>query len=279
MLKLITSSVLFCGIALAQQTTAHIISGPVLPTRCSQLSGDIFFLTAPAANPGVYPCGPNGTFSIGPLISLAQTNNVLGLVTIDAAGNITTPGNINTGINPLSNGGFCLGYISSNILGCFSMPLTGMTVGGTLSFPLGLGNNFTYSSFSSTLSDLTAQTAALTTQPIYTPASTGFYHVHYTAKITTAGSISSILGGTTGFVLAYTDADGIAQTQTIIGFAAGGTVVTVGTGVTTNTTTSIIYGDAEIYALIGVPITYSFGYTANAAASMLYEIHVRIEAL
>lgn len=127
-------------------------------------------------------------------------------------------------------------------------------------------------------SDLTAQTAALTTSALMTPGATGMYRVSYYAKVTTAGT-TSILGGTTGFVLNYTDGtDSVAQTLTLTEANQSGSILSIGTGNTTNTTAAIIYGTTMVYAKTGVAMTYNLGYTSTGTA-MQYEIHVKVEAL
>jgi hypothetical protein len=127
-------------------------------------------------------------------------------------------------------------------------------------------------------SNLTGQTAAQSGVSLYTPAATGMFRVTYYAKVTTAGT-SSILGGATGFVLAYTDGtDSVAQTLTLTAANQAGSLLTIGTGNITNTTGTISYGTATVYAKTGVPMTYSFGYSSTGT-TMQYEIHVKVEAL
>lgn len=127
-------------------------------------------------------------------------------------------------------------------------------------------------------SDLTGQTAALTTSALFTPSSTGMVRVTYYAKVTTPGT-TSILGGTTGFVLNFTDGtDSVAQTLTLTEANQSGTILSIGTGNVTNTTAAIIYGTAMVYAKTGVAMTYNLGYTSTGTA-MQFEIHVKAESL
>lgn len=127
-------------------------------------------------------------------------------------------------------------------------------------------------------SDLTAQTAAQTTAALYTPTATGMFRVSYYAKVTTAGT-SSILGGTTGFVLNYTDGtDSVAQNLTLTEANQSGTILSIGTGNVTNTTAAIVYGTAMVYAKTGVAMTYNFGYSSTGTV-MQYEVHVKLEQL
>jgi hypothetical protein len=140
-----------------------------------------------------------------------------------------------------------------------------------------------YNSSEIAVSDLTGLTAALTTHALYTPANSGRYRVSYTAKITTVastGAVTSNLGGTTGFVLHYTDSDdSVAQTLTLPATAQTGNTVTIGTGNTTNTTTTISQGSAVVNAKTAVAMTYDFGYASNTAAQMAYSIHVTVEMM
>jgi hypothetical protein len=128
--------------------------------------------------------------------------------------------------------------------------------------------------------DLTAQQAAITSTLLYAPTATGLYRVSYYAKVTTAASVSSILGGTTGLVLTFTDgSDSVAQTAfTLPEDNQAGTALSVGTGNTTNTTQATLQGSAVIFALTGVNITYAFGYTSSGTA-MQYELHIKLEAM
>lgn len=131
------------------------------------------------------------------------------------------------------------------------------------------------------VADLTAQSAAKTATALYTPTATGLYRISYYAKVTTAATTSSILGGTTGLILAYTDGtDSVAQTAfTLPEDNQAGSALSVGTGNTTNTTQAVVHGTAVIYALTGVGITYAFGYTSVGVTAMQYELHITLEAL
>lgn len=125
--------------------------------------------------------------------------------------------------------------------------------------------------------DLTAQTAAVGTTTLYAvPASgAGQYRLSWDAKVTTAGSVSSTLGALT---IVYTDPDGNAITITAGALQIGGTVNTT---VTTNSVTTA--------ALTGIPlilnckastnITYAMAYASNAANTMAYNLHIKLEAM
>ncbi len=90
MLRLLIISGLFIGIGAAQQPTSHIIAGPILPSRCSYLSGDVFFLSSPT-NTGLYLCGAGNTFSVGPLYNQTFSNNIIGTLVLGAGSNSTLP--------------------------------------------------------------------------------------------------------------------------------------------------------------------------------------------
>lgn len=129
--------------------------------------------------------------------------------------------------------------------------------------------------------DLTAQSAAKTATNLYLPTATGMYRVSYYAKVTTVASISSILGGVTGLVVAYTDGtDSVAQTAfTLPEYNQAGTALSVGTGNVTNTNQAVLHGSADVFAKTGVQMTYAFGYQSTNAAEMVYELHIRVEGL
>ena len=62
-------------------------------------------------------------------------------------------------------------------------------------------------------SDLTAQSAAITATTLLSAPQTGMYKVSWSATITTASDISSVLGGTNGFQVIYTSpTDSVAKT-------------------------------------------------------------------
>lgn len=128
--------------------------------------------------------------------------------------------------------------------------------------------------------DLTAQSAAITATTIYTPAASQMFRISFVINVTTAATTSSILGGTTGVVLTYTEPDGsVAQTVTVGMFAQNGTVITVASGNTGNSTTTLSHGDAIIYAKTGVAIQYAVGYTSVGGTAMQYSVHAKCEAL
>jgi hypothetical protein len=122
--------------------------------------------------------------------------------------------------------------------------------------------------------DFITQSAAITTTTILTTIAAGQYRLTWDAKVTTAGSVTSTLGALT---VVYTDPDAVAQTITCGALVPAGTVAT-----------TVANGSTTTGNLIGVPImlncgaatviSIAFGYAANAANSMIYNLHVKLEA-
>jgi len=128
--------------------------------------------------------------------------------------------------------------------------------------------------------DQTAQVAAITGAAVFTPGQTGNYLISYYAKVTTAATTSSALGAGTnsGFIVNYTDGtDSVAQSVTLPMFSQTGATVVQATGNVGNTTTSLVYGTALVFAKAGAAMTYSFGYTSLGGTPMAYAIHTRVQ--
>jgi hypothetical protein len=130
--------------------------------------------------------------------------------------------------------------------------------------------------------DLTAQTAAKAATTLYAvpAAAGGMYRISGYAKVTTAAT-SSTLGGATGLVITFTDnTDSVAQSVTAGGFLQSGNPIVAGTNNTGNTTTTVSYFPSIIvWAKASTNIQYAFGYTSVAAATMQYELHLKLEAM
>ncbi len=118
--------------------------------------------------------------------------------------------------------------------------------------------------------DLTGQSAALSNQAIYTTSSSGFFRCSYVATVTQAATTSCVLGGSTGFQLIYNDLDtGVPKNSnptTVVSSAI-------------NTTSTSISGVLCGYVTSGTGIEFSMGYTSVGGTVMLYNLHVRLEAL
>lgn len=124
--------------------------------------------------------------------------------------------------------------------------------------------------------DLVGQTATIATVVLYTTPATGAgqYRLTWNAKVTTPGSVSSTLGS---MIITYLDPDGTVQTVTAGALSHSGSLETTDTG---NSTTTVLLGiPLLLNCKASTSISYQFGYTASAAASMVYNIHVKLEAL
>jgi hypothetical protein len=121
------------------------------------------------------------------------------------------------------------------------------------------------------LVDLTAQTAAIAATNLTASAPrTGMYRITMSATITTAATTSSVLGGTNGFQIGFTSpTDSVAKTT-----VAGNSVTSAA-----NTTGTAIADTITVYAKTGTAISYQFDYTSIGGTSMVYELHLRLEAL
>jgi hypothetical protein len=121
--------------------------------------------------------------------------------------------------------------------------------------------------------DLLAQTAAVTTTTIFTPAISGRYAIYITLKITTPAATSSTLGAVT---LAFTDPDdSVAQTQVCGLMAMAGTIATT-SGL--NSTVAKLTGVIIVNAKAGVAITWAIAYASSAANTMQYSAHAIVRA-
>lgn len=119
--------------------------------------------------------------------------------------------------------------------------------------------------------DLTAQTAAITATTLYAvpAAGQGMYRISWSATITTAASVSSVLGGTNGFQILYTS-----PTDSVVKTTVSGNSVTSAA----NTTATAVGGVEIVYAKLSTNIQYQYDYTSSGTA-MAYELHLKIEAL
>jgi hypothetical protein len=120
--------------------------------------------------------------------------------------------------------------------------------------------------------DLTAHTAAKGVTVLYAvpAAGAGRYRISWVAKLTTPGSVSSVLGGTAGFQVTYTDADdSVVLTPLAVPNA-------VATG---NSTATQLSGVVIVNAKASTNISYQFDYTSAAANTMAYSLYVHLEAM
>lgn len=120
--------------------------------------------------------------------------------------------------------------------------------------------------------DLTGQTAALGATTIYAVPATGvgMYRITWNAKVTTAATTSSVLGGAGGFQITYTDADdSVALTPLAIPNASA----------TGNTTATQLSGVVSVNAKASTNVQYRFDYTSVGATVMVYSLHVKLEKM
>ena len=118
--------------------------------------------------------------------------------------------------------------------------------------------------------DLTAQTDAIGATTVYSvPASgVGMYRVCWVATVTTAAGTSSILGGTNGFQVVYTDGDGSVVKTTVAGATSAA-----------NTTATTLSGAIVVYAKASTNIQYSMDYTSVGSPAMGYNLHVTVSKI
>ena len=115
--------------------------------------------------------------------------------------------------------------------------------------------------------DLTAQTANVSATTIASPAVSGIYRLSVYEMLTNVGSVTSTLPSV---VITWTDADNTTlQTVTLVPASASG-----------NTLTTMVEGDVIMNVSGTTNIQYATsGYAANAATTMQYALHLRLEAL
>lgn len=125
--------------------------------------------------------------------------------------------------------------------------------------------------------DLTGQGAAISATTIYAvPASgAGQYRVCFNAKVTQAATTSSVLGGTNGFQLVYTDQDDSVVTTTVAGHPFNSTTANLAL----NTDQALYNGCLFVNAKASTNIQYQIDYTSVGATPMQFNLHVILEKL
>lgn len=122
--------------------------------------------------------------------------------------------------------------------------------------------------------NLTGQTAAIGATTLYAVPSTGagLYRVSWVASITTAATTSSVLGGTNGFQVRYTDpTDSVVKTSnptTVTAFTSAG-----------NTTATTVSGCFVANCKLSTNLQYLYDYTSVGATAMTFKLSIRVEAL
>lgn len=117
----------------------------------------------------------------------------------------------------------------------------------------------------------TGKTAAITATTIYVvPASkNGMYKVSFVASITTAASTSSVLGGTNGFQIKYTD-----QNDSVVKTSPAGLQVS-----SVNTTATTISGVFIANCKASTNLQYLMDYTSVGVTGMAFNINIKVEAI
>jgi hypothetical protein len=120
--------------------------------------------------------------------------------------------------------------------------------------------------------DLTAQGAAIAATTVYAVPANGasVYKVTWVATITRAATTSSVLGGTNGFQIKYTDNDDSVVKTSV----AANSITSVA-----NTTGTSISGCLIANCKASTNLQYQFDYTSVGATTMQYNLHVRVEAI
>ena len=125
--------------------------------------------------------------------------------------------------------------------------------------------------------DLTAQSAAIAAgTALYSVPATGagLYRVSCYAKITTVSDISSVLGGTKGFQLTWTDPTD-STTPTAVTFTDQSSQSLTG-----NTTTTIYSTSATVACKASTALQYGFDYSdTHTSTAMAYKISIKVEYL
>jgi hypothetical protein len=263
-----TPDVTLNGFVIDSTTNTAIALGGTFGTARATISNGI--INSPAAGDGIALQNTN--------VSDCLINNVV--ITNVVAGNGITNSGTRTKVSNVQ-------VITTSGFGVFgsagTMSVEGLTGSANASGLLGataaanlLGA--TKSSFPNEIVavDLTGQTAAIGTTTL-NPATllAGQYRLSWNAKITTAAATSSTLGPMT---VTYTDPDGVSISQAVNAMP-NGQVPAVG-GVTNNNTLTILIGvPIMLNCKAGTNVTYSFAYASNAANTMAYNLHLRLEAL
>lgn len=126
------------------------------------------------------------------------------------------------------------------------------------------------------LADLTGQNNTITTTTLFTTAASGpfQFRLSWNSKVTTAAGVSSTLGPLT---ISYTDPDSASITITTLALQTGGTTATSSTA--NSTSAAIIGWPLLLNCKASTAITYAMAYASNAANAMVYNLHIRLEAM
>jgi hypothetical protein len=122
--------------------------------------------------------------------------------------------------------------------------------------------------------DLTAQSAAIAPTTFLNPPLTRLYRISAYLKVTTVDATSSTLGPVT---IAYTDGtDSVAQSNIMLMADETGAAVTSNS---INTTVSVLTGSMIVWVAAGTSFQWAVGYASNVPGTMIYEVHMKLEAM
>ncbi len=167
---------------------------------------------------------------------------------------------------------------AGNAFGAISSPYTLGTGGGV---PVGVtvidDNGALGAIVSQAAVNLTGQTVAKSSTLLYAVPTNGqgHYQICFDAKVTTAATTSSTLGGANNFQLVYTDADDSTSVTT----PAAATFDATSSTLAGNSTQTQDSGCLTVNAKASTNINYQFGYTSSGATAMAYSLHVRVAEL
>jgi len=167
---------------------------------------------------------------------------------------------------------------AGNAFGTISSPYTLGTAGGVPAGVTVIDDNGALGAIGSqAVVNLTGQTAAKSSTLLYAvPANgQGHYEVCFDAKVTTAATTSSTLGGANNFQLIYTDADDSTSVTT----PAAASFDSTSSALAGNTTGTQESGCLTVNAKASTNISYSFGYTSSGSTAMAYSLHARVAEL
>ena len=235
-----------------QSAPAFSFSGGVSTGFSSLTSNEINFSNAGVQTLSLYGGGPV-------LANLPNTG-----IFAFTSGSASSTGQ-DTGISRLGAGSIAFGNASATSDTSANLSFnTVIKYGGSATVGQGVPSEIV-------LSDLTAQSAAITATNIIASAPrTGMYKVIWSATITTADGVSSVLGGTNGFQVVYTS-----PTDSVTKTTVPGNSVTS----SANTTGTAVGGVEVIYAKTATAIQYKYDYTSATPGQMVYELHIRLVAL
>lgn len=118
--------------------------------------------------------------------------------------------------------------------------------------------------------DLLLQSDTINETILYAVPSSGagLYRISWVATCATAASVSSVLGGDTGFQIRYTDADdSLVKTSSMVVNSAA------------NTTSTSMSGTLMAYCKASSNLSFMMGYTSVGDPVMQYNLHIRLESL